>query len=101
MMNRAPLRRKVPLRKKRPGIRRGELTDIEKGVRREFIYNLSGGRCELGLPGCKGIPLPYNGSVFERWHLVHMRAKRRFGWPTEGAHRMHIEMMHQKGMRPE
>lgn len=46
--------------------------------------------------------------MFERWHLVHMRAKRRFGWPTSGPDRMrggcyhcHIEMMHTKGIKPD
>jgi hypothetical protein len=74
---------------------------------RERIYVLSGGKCELRFPGCSGRILPFTGSVFERWHLVHMHAKRRFGWPVEGPDRMrggcyhcHIECMHQKGMKP-
>lgn len=98
-----------PIRKKRPGPpRRGQPTKAEKTAMREMIYQLSGGRCELNLDGCNRSILPSEGSVFERWHLVHMRAKRRFGWPTSGPDRMrggcyhcHIEMMHQKGIKPE
>jgi hypothetical protein len=107
MKPRKPLKRYKPVRKKRPGIRRGELTAQEKEAKRAFIYELSGGMCELKLPNCKGGFLPWDGSIFERWHLVHMRAKRRFGWPTEGEHRMrggchncHILQMHSKGLKP-
>lgn len=102
------LPRHTPLRKKRPGPpRRGQLTKKQKTSKREFIYELSGGMCELKLPGCKGGILPFEGDVRDRWHLVHMRAKRRFGWPTEGPHRMRggcfecHSLMHQKGTKPD
>ena len=104
---RTPLKRSGPPRKIRPGVRRGQPTNKEKGVLRQFIYDLSGGRCELGLGCCAGQVLPPEGSIYERWHLVHIKAKRRFGWPTTGPDRMrggcyqgHIIEMHQKGRKP-
>lgn len=107
MIRRTPLKRYTPVKKRRTTLRRGELTPKQKLELREFIYELSGGMCELKLPGCQGSFLPFEGSVFERWHLVHMRAKRRFGWPIEGPHRMrggchncHILQLHQKGTKP-
>lgn len=107
LTRRSPLKRYKPPRKKRPGTRRGQPTAAEKEAERRHIYQLSGGRCELRLEGCRGGVLPWDGPVTERWHLVHMRAKRRFGWPTEGPDRMrggcyhcHIVMMHTKGVRP-
>jgi hypothetical protein len=100
------LRRSKPIRKKRPGTRRGQPTKAEKHELREFIYELSGGRCEIRLPGCKGTVLPKDGDVRYRWHLVHVRSKRVYGWPTEGAYRMrggcfacHQEL-HTKGHGP-
>jgi hypothetical protein len=98
--------RRTPVRRKRPGLRKGELTKAEKSRRREFIYELSGGMCELKLPGCKQQWLPYEGDVRDRWHLVHMRHKRRFGWPIEGEHRMRggcftcHSLMHNTGRKP-
>lgn len=85
---RTPLKRSAPPRKKRQKPRRGEPTKEEKGVLRHFIYELSGGRCELNRPGCNTGLLPEDGELTERWHLVHRRAKRRFGWPIEGEFRM-------------
>jgi hypothetical protein len=82
------IKRRTPIRKKRPGPpRRGQPTNEEKAAERNRIYERCGGRCELrnefGLPlspkHILGI-LPSIGSVFERWHLVHLHAKRRFGW---------------------
>jgi hypothetical protein len=103
----ARIPRRTPVRKKRPGVRRGQPSPAEKKVLREFIYELSAGRCELGLGCCDGQPLPWDGSIFERWHLVHVKAKRRFGWPVEGPDRMrggcyqgHIVEMHEKGRKP-
>ena len=105
---RTPLKRSGPPRKKRPGIRRGQPTPEEKTAKREFIYELSGGQCELKFPGCRGGILPWDGDVRERWHLVYMKAKRRFGWPTEGPDRMrggcyfcHIVCLHTKGLKPD
>ena len=90
LKRRTRLVRKTAVRKKRPGTRRGEPTPAEKEQKHGFIYELSRGMCELRLhPQCSGNRvLPRTGSVFERWHLVHVRAKRRFGWPTTGEWRM-------------
>lgn len=109
MIRRTRLVRRTPIRTKRPGPpRRGQLTSAQKEAARALIYQLSGGKCELRLhPQCSGNNiLPWSGSVFERWHLVHVRAKRRFGWPTSGPDRIrggcywcHIVMLHQKGAK--
>ena len=105
--------RRSPIRKKRLKPRRGEPSKDEKGRLHEHIYQVSGGRCELKfqgqkLPGCNQRVLPPDGDPLWKWHLVHVRAKRRFGWPIEGPKRMqggcyhcHIENMHQKGMKPD
>jgi hypothetical protein len=76
-----PLKRKTPLRPKRKRTRRGQPTPEEKAAIRLAVYERARGRCELNLgPKCiKGV-LPFTGDIFERWHLVHIHAKRRFGW---------------------
>lgn len=103
------LRRKKPLPRHRTKPRRGQPSSREKAKLRGYIYGLSEGRCELQLHSqCSGQRiLPWNGPVTLRWHLVHIRAKRRFGWPIEGPHRMrggcypcHIIAMHQQGLKP-
>lgn len=109
MIRRTPLKRSTPVRKVRPGTRRGQPTKEEKGVLRQIIYDLSGGQCEMHLvPECLTGVLAPEGSIFERWHLVHMGAKRRFGWPVTGTMRMrggcywcHIVGMHEKGLKPQ
>lgn len=107
---RTPLTRKVKIRGRRTGTRRGELTPAQKARAREFIYELCCGMCELRLhPNCsKDRILPWDGSIFARWHLVHPRAKRRFGWPTSGPWRMrggcywcHRISLHEQGIRLE
>lgn len=91
------------IRKKRPGVRRGHPTPAEKSHIRETVYSETGGRCMLEFEdgsGCagNGPQLPYSGSVFHRWHLVHLKAKRRFGWGREnltgGCFHCHIEILH-------
>lgn len=107
-MKRTPLRRLKPINPKRKTLRRGEPSAEEIDKMREKIYALSGGRCELHLvPTCKTGVLPFDGDLFERWHLVHVRARRRFGWPTKGPNRMrggcyecHIRGMHHIGLKP-
>lgn len=62
--------------------RRGQPTTEEKATKRAEVYRRSGGRCELNL-SLNHIPgvLPESGiSPFDHWHLVHLKAKRRFGW---------------------
>lgn len=79
-MKRSPLKRYGPVRKRRPTARRGEPTASDKATLRRFVYERAGGKCELRLKGCKGGVLPWDGEVFVRCHLVHLRARRRFGW---------------------
>lgn len=97
-----PLFRKIPIRKRRPGLRRGEPTPQEKEQLRQFVYDRAGGRCELHLDArCIRGVLPWAGSVFERAHLVHLRARRRSGWHTDrlalGCFHCHIEIVHGRG----
>jgi hypothetical protein len=81
------IQRSAPPRRKRSRTRRGQPTAEEKEAERDRVYERCGGTCELrdenGKPlspkHLSGI-LPSQGSVFERWHLVHVKAKRRFGW---------------------
>lgn len=102
-MKRTPLKRKTPIRKKRPGTRRGEPTPAEKKAIRDQIYAETRGHCMLRFQdgsGCagNGPQLPSDGSVFERWHLVHLKAKRRFGWErsnlTGGCAACHLGILH-------
>lgn len=107
-IRRTPLRRYKAPNKKRPTLRRGQPSAEEIHEMRVLIYEKSGGRCELHLlPTCKTGVLPFDGDLLERWHLVHVRHRRRFGWPTEGPFRMrggcyecHIRGMHHKGLKP-
>ena len=79
-MKRSPIRR-TPVRKVRPGTRRGQPTRNEKACIRLAAYERAGGLCELRISHlCILGVLPFIGSAMERWHLVHLHAKRRFGW---------------------
>lgn len=109
---RTPLKRYTPVRKKRPTLRRGEPTKEEKEAIRLAVYERCGGKCELHLDkDCSGDSvLPFAGSVFERWHLVHRRAKRRFGWREDpatgqkhfgGCYSCHIVAVHSQGKKIE
>lgn len=100
------IKRYVPIKKKRSKPRRGEPTREEKEAIRRQVYERSGGQCQLNLvPNCiKGV-LPWDGSVTERWHLVHVHAKRRFGWEEKtnkllgGCFNCHIIGVHQRGLK--
>lgn len=102
---RTPLKRSSAIRKKRPGPpRRGELTQAEKDAIRLRVYEETGGRCQLNImPNCMRGVLPFDGGVRERWHLVHIRAKRRFGWGREnltgGCPVCHLDGLHTKGLK--
>jgi len=112
MMKRTPLKRSTkPIArtaiKSRSKPRRGEPTAKEKATIRLSVYERSEGRCQLNLgDGCNRGVLPFDGSVFERWHLVHVHAKRRFGWTEEQGNRLlggcywcHIVQVHGKGVK--
>lgn len=102
-MKRSPIKRRTPLRQRRARPRRGEPTKDEKAALRRFVYERAGGKCELRLKGCKGGVLPWDGDVFERCHLVHLRARRRFGTKTDGCclgcFSCHIERSHTEGVK--
>lgn len=96
-----PIRR-TPVRKVRPGTRRGQPTKAEKEAIRNAQYAESGGRCDMGIsPKHVWGVLPPTGSIYERWHLVHIKAKRVYGWGKEnlcgGCYWCHIDHMHQGG----
>jgi hypothetical protein len=106
--------RRSPIRKKRPGTRRGQPTAGEKLTERDRVYKRSGGMCELRDEDGKPLhtlhqagTLPFGGSIYERWHLVHLHAKRRFGWTEAqgntlmgGCYACHILAMHTQGKKP-
>ena len=111
----ARLKRSAPPRKKRPGVRRGELTNAEKEAERDRVYGRCGGRCELR--DAEGNPLhpdhwagvlPKDGvTPWDHWHLVHLHSKRRFGWTEAqgntllgGCPACHLEGMHRLGLKP-
>lgn len=94
--------KRVALRRKRPGTRRGQPTKAEKAEIRQFAYQRARGRCELRI-ACSGTAiLPYDGDVRERWHLVHLRNRRMWGWGPEnicgGCARCHSDEHHTRGI---
>jgi hypothetical protein len=107
-MKRTPLKRSTkPIRKKRPGTRKGQPTPEEIKVVRLAVYERSRGRCELNLgPKCiKGV-LPLDGETpWDHWHLVHIRSKSLGGWGLDnlkgGCWKCHLIGMHEKGLKPE
>lgn len=103
-MKRTPLKRYTPVRKRRAKPRRGQPTTQEKGAIRERVYAACGGLCQLRIDKkrCSGDRvLPLDGDLFERWHLVHRHAKRRFGFDQGDALRGGCywchEWVHHKG----
>lgn len=81
-MNHSPLRRKTPIRKRRPGTRRGQPTPAEKSAIQLKFYQRAGGCCELRLmPGCIPGVLPWDGPTpWSHGHLVHLRSRALGGW---------------------
>ena len=107
IQRRTPIKRSGPPRKRRPGTRRGQPTKKEKGELRRQVYDRAAGLCELRLvENCSGGRiLPWEGDIWNRAHLVHLKAKRRFGWNLEnlklGCYGCHIEGMHNQGLKPQ
>ena len=114
-MKRTPLKRNKPIRKKRPGLRKGQLTPNEKESERDRVYSRCGGRCELR--GEDGLPLhkdhwdgviPKNGDTpWDHWNLVHFYSKRPAFWSEAqgnillgGCPACHLEGMHMLGLKP-
>ena len=92
-----------PIRKRRPGTRRGELTAAEKEAVRRMAYNRAWGCCELHIDGtCAKGPLPWDGPLRVRGHLVHLRNRRMWGWGEQnvcwGCARCHLDLIHVKGV---
>jgi hypothetical protein len=95
--------KRSPVKKKRAGTRRGRPTKAEKAAIREKVYAECGGKCEINKhPQC--IPnrvWPFDGDVFERWHLVHLTGKRVHGWDRSnlcgGCPACHLISLHTEG----
>jgi hypothetical protein len=95
--------RRVPPRKKRKGTRRGQATPAEVTAIRTAVYARSGGLCELQLSSdcIKGV-LEWEGDTpWDHGHLVHLKAKRRYGTHLElsawGCHHCHLISLHMQG----
>jgi hypothetical protein len=75
------MQRLKPLRKVKPGLRRGEPTPAEKEAARLTCYARAQGFCQMEKhhPRCTHY-VPLNGNEFQRGQLAHLKAKRRFGW---------------------
>jgi hypothetical protein len=106
MKRSGPIKRYTPVRKKRPGTRRGQPTPEEVKAVRLAVFERAKGKCELNLiPECiKGV-LPFEGdSPWDHGHLVHIHAKRRFGTTVDGCKwgcwKCHLVGVHQKGLKP-
>lgn len=97
------MKRVSPVRRKRPGVRRGELTAAEKEAVRRMVFERATGMCELRMDAtCQRGPLPWAGPLRVRGHLVHLRNKRMWGWGDQnvclGCARCHLDLAHTKGM---
>jgi hypothetical protein len=102
-MKRTPLVRKTRLRPVRSTPRRNEPSPAMIACLRAEVYQRAGGRCELRLsPSCIQGVLPYTSdSMFTHGHLVHLHARRRFGWDLDnlrwGCWQCHLIELHQGG----
>ncbi len=105
MKRSGPIKRYTPVKKRRAKPRRGEPTAQEKSAIRASVYARSGGLCELHLgPKCVRGVLPFEGGVFERAHLVHVRSRGAGGtWEMDnlklGCPQCHLGYHHTKGMK--
>jgi hypothetical protein len=102
----ARLRRYTPVRKRRPGLRRGEPTAEEKKVVRVKLFERADNRCEIRLhKQCWGNrELPFDGDVFERGHAVHIKSEGAGGTFTLdnlllGCPPCHLGSMHTEGKK--
>lgn len=104
-MKRTPLKRHTPIKKRRSKPRRGQPTAKEKAEARRQRYATAEGRCELHLhERCTPGVLPYEGDVFVRAHLVHLKSRGAGGdWSQEnlriGCYFCHIIAMHTQGRK--
>jgi hypothetical protein len=100
--------KRSPIRKVRPGLRRGEPSPEEKKATRIAARNRANGICEAQEnPKCTGQRiLPLEGDLWQRGHLAHGRAKARFGWRESEKNWLtwqcpfcHLISEHQKGIK--
>jgi len=107
---RTPLKRYTPVRKKRPGLRKGQPTSEEKRSARVICYSRANGMCELhNGPHCLGYaPLNALDGEEHQGQLSHLKSKQRFGWfeseETGQKHRWSCwrchQFEHQHGSKP-
>ena len=107
MIRRTRLKRSVPPKKRRSKPRRGQPTKDEKAAIRLAVYERARGRCELRLhKDCtRDRVLPWDGDVFERGHLVHLKSRGAGGgWDMAnlmlGCPACHLGSMHSEGKKP-
>jgi 5-methylcytosine-specific restriction endonuclease McrA len=88
--------------------RRGQPSKKEKHALKVAVYERAGGLCELKLhKECSGARvLPFEGDVFERAHMVHLKSKGSGGaWTMEnlrnGCPACHLGSMHTEGKKLE
>jgi hypothetical protein len=97
-MKRSPIKRRTKPRK-------GQPTMKEKAELRRLVYDRAGGRCELQLgPKCRRGVLPWDGDVFDRAHLCHVRARSIGGtWDPSnlrlGCAMCHLGYIHTEGRK--
>lgn len=93
------------MRRKRPTLRRGELTGSEKEAVRRMAFERARGMCEADrhLHCCGGRYWPWDGSLRQRGHLAHLRNRRMWGWGSENVAWFcpiaHLDLMHTKGLQ--
>jgi 5-methylcytosine-specific restriction endonuclease McrA len=99
--------RRSPIPKKRSKPRRGQPTKEEKRQIRLAVFIRAGYRCEIKLhKQCWGTrTLPWDGDVFERGHLVHVKSRGAGGkWEMTnlllGCPPCHLGSMHTEGKNP-
>jgi hypothetical protein len=92
------------IRSKRTKPRRGEPTPAEKEAIRRIVFKRAHEMCELHIDStCQRGPLPWDGGLRERGHLVHLRSRKMAGWGEQnvclGCARCHSDLMHTKGIQ--
>jgi hypothetical protein len=89
--------KRTPIRKRRSKPRRGQPTKDEKRILRSYVAVRALLYCEIKGPGCQGYA-PTGDDEFYSGQLVHLRAKRRFGWEIDnlcwGCRHCHMDLVH-------
>jgi hypothetical protein len=94
--------------KRRTKPRRGQPTKAEKAAIRQAVYDRAQGKCEIRKhEDCsKERVLPWDGDVFNRGHLVHIKSRGAGGsWEMDnlllGCPPCHLISLHIEGFKPE